>query len=218
MIVSETVSRRRTLFAAAGSVIISSGITAGAAASIADLAEEPDAQPTATAGSLSPIMAAATRLSQLSALDEKEMTDEQMDAVTREQIDLQYLITDTAPRSVADTVVLLMVAVAEIGRKALNDDGSFTHEHGEVIVRRVMHFLGDRERLDLDSIGGAFLLPWEGQETLALSGTVAEAALRFNKVDKARAWNRHDEDRAMTERQLIRARHGLTSPFEGKSA
>lgn len=37
-------SRRRTLFAAAGAVILGSGITAGAAASIADFAEQPDAE------------------------------------------------------------------------------------------------------------------------------------------------------------------------------
>lgn len=164
-----------------------------------------------------PIMAAATRLSQLSAFDENDMTDEQMDAVTREQLELQDLITDTAPQSVSDTVVLLMVAAVEISRKALNDDGSFSHEHGEVVVRRVMHFLGEREGLNLNDVGGAFLLPWEGQETQALHGTVAEAALRFNKVDEARAWDRHDEERAMTERQIIRHRHGLTSPFEGRA-
>ena len=84
-------------------------------------------------------------------------------------------------------------------------------------MRRVMHLLGEREGLSLDDVRGTFLLPWEGQEVLALQGTIAEAALRFNKVDEERAWNRHDEERAMTERQLIRARHGLTSPFEGRA-
>ena len=72
----------------------------------------------AAAANPSPIMAAATRLSHLSALDEAELTDEQRDVVTREQLELQYLITDTAPQSLADAVVLLMVAVAEIGRES----------------------------------------------------------------------------------------------------
>ena len=206
--VTRAVSSRRSLFGGAAAVaigsVITSGVAAGIAASVGDLLP---AEPT-------PIMAAATRLSQLSALDEDDMTGEQFDAVTREQLELQYLITDTAPQSVSDRVVLLMVAAAEIARKALEDDGSFSHEHGEVIVRRVMHFLSDREGLNLNEVGGTFLLPWEKQEVLALTGTVAEASLRFNKIDQARALNRHDEERAMAERQIIRARYRLPSEQE----
>lgn len=37
-------SRRRTLFAAASAVVLGGGITAGAAASVADFAEQPDAE------------------------------------------------------------------------------------------------------------------------------------------------------------------------------
>lgn len=43
-LITPPLSRRRSLFAAAGAVIIGSGITAGAAASVVDYAETPDAE------------------------------------------------------------------------------------------------------------------------------------------------------------------------------
>ncbi len=186
---------RRSLFAAASAVVMGAGITAGA--------------------ERTPIAAAAVRISQLCAFEEEKLTSEEFHAITAEQCKLADFITDSAPRSVGDAVVLLMVAASAISANNLHDDGTFGFEHGDIIVRRVMHFLAGHAGLAVQDFGGMFFLPTEKHEAVALEGTIKVAALRFNHVDQARAWNRHDEDRHLTERQMIRARHGLTSPFEG---
>lgn len=193
-------------FTAAASAV---GITAGAAASVADCAE--------AAAERTPIAAAAVRISQLCAFEEEKLTSEEFDAITAEQCKLSDFITDSPPRSVGDAVVLLMVASSEIAANNLHNDGTFGFEHGDIIVRRVMHFLAGQAGLAVQDFGGMFFLPSEEHEAVALEGTIEAAALRFNHVDQARAWNRRDEYRHLMERQIIRARHGLTSPFEGRS-
>ena len=198
---------RRTLFAGAGAIVLSTGITAGVAASVADYAE--------AALKRTPITAAAARISQLCVLEEAELTADEEDAITAQQCELSDFITDSPPRSVGDAVVLLMVAAAAISENALFEDGSLGREHGDIMVRRVMHFLAGQAGLNIQDFGGMFFLPTEGHEAVALEGTIAEAALRYNSIDRAMAWNRHDEERHLFERQIIRARHGLTSPFEG---
>jgi len=201
-----TASTRRSLLAGAGAVVMGAGIIAGAAASVADA--EPAAERT-------PITAAAARISHLCAFEEEKLTTEAFDAVTTEQCKLADFITDSPPRSLGDAMVLLMVAASEIAANDLHHDGTFGFERGDIIVRRVMHFLAENAGLAVQDFGGMFFLPSEEHEAVALEGTIKAAALRFNHVDRARAWDRHDENRHLLERQIIRARHGLTSPFEG---
>jgi hypothetical protein len=68
-----------------------------------------------------------------------------------------------------------------------------------------MHFLADLARIDLASYGGTYFLSDHDHD--ALTGTVAEAARRFNRIDAALAQTRRDEYDAEMERQIIRAKN-----------
>lgn len=185
---------RRVLALGAGA-FSAVGLTAGAAASVA--ATGPAAS--------SPIMAAASRLKGLGDLQEQlDMADrdEEALAVNEQESEVQDFITDASPKVLADAVILLMVASAEINGDNLYDDGSYGHERGDIMVRRVMHFLADMAGLDVATHGGTYFLPSPEFEAVALAGTVSEATLRFNKIDEAEAARRHAEYDAMLRHQI----------------
>ena len=205
-------SRRRTLFAAAGAVITGSGITAGADASVADLLPQP---PTIE---MTPITAAAVRIKHLSALDERDLTSDENDAVSDEQCRLFDLIMDSMPQTLVDAIVLLMVASAETRGDYLEENGTHGFERGDIMVRRVMGFLSDHAAVNLADYGGTFLLTSDEHEALAFEGTVLEAAARFNKITPARAQERHRDEWILNEhhKRVFRAEKAAKA-YEGRA-
>lgn len=111
------------------------------------------------------------------------------------------------PSSVGDAAILLMVASAEIRANNFHEDGSYGFERGDIMVRRVMHFLADAAGINLHNYGGTYFLPSDDTEALALSGSVADATLRFNRIDKDAAERRCDEREHLELRARIRAKY-----------
>ncbi len=184
---STPTTTRRAL--ALGGAIAAAGITAGAVEC---------ARPT-------PIMIAARRLASLNKaaaeLDERGHDDVELN---RQEIGLSDSIYESWPQTIADAAILLMLAAGDISGNDLYEDGTEGHERGEVVVRRVMHFLANAAGIDLLDCGGRSHLPYEGDPPLG--GTVAEAAALFHRVDANEAARRHDEYRVMLQRQIILAR------------
>ncbi len=181
-------------------------LLAGVALSAAGLAS--NAQPATAEPGLSPIMAAAQRLAALGNLEEGLLAadrDDEAHEVSAEQLRISDAIKEGHPKTLADAAILLMSAAAEINSDDFYDDGTEGREHGEVIVRRVMHFLAAAAGIDLQEYGGSWFLPLHDAD--ASVGTVAEAARRANRVDEAEAQRRRDDYDTMLQALILRSRY-----------
>ena len=183
--------------------------SAGLLAMLGSASQKAAASEHASSIEITPIMAVAARLKVLCALDEHDMTDEEADAITREQCDLATQIENGLPITIADAVVMLLWAVAEIAGNDGHENGTYGYERGDIVVRRVTHFLAEQAGVSLDDCGGPFFLPSAEKEALALSGTVLDAAAAFHEVDDATAERRSDEYNHLLARSIILERTGF---------
>jgi len=155
---------RRTLFAGAGAVILGGGITAGAAASVADFAEPASQSPIMTAGRRLPALVA--RYHAADRCDDAAALRPAYDLV---QKTADEILTMT-PTTIAECAVVLLIALAEIDAGQSADDGFDTIDNAQRIGERIICRLFALAGLDPVDYGAAHFM--RESELVAFAGAI----------------------------------------------
>lgn len=145
-------STRRSLFSAAAAITLGSGIAAGAAASVADLAEPAPPSPIMTAGRELPALWA-----RYDAADWRDDLPGSRAAYAAMRDTAERIMAMT-PTTLPECAVVLLLALSEIDAGQSSDDGFDTIDNAQRIGERITCRLFDLAGLDPLDYGAKFFM------------------------------------------------------------